>query len=87
MSDEEIIGEILNDTMIRRPANQNTHWYKTDDGQGWTANPELAKDGEVEKRGLHDCSSQNCQTRHGSSAEEYADGKVCSAQTSRKAEA
>jgi len=65
--------------------NQSTHWYRPKGSIGWTANPEYALDGEVEKRGLHDCTVQNCAERHGSSAQEIADARVRSSQVTRKA--
>lgn len=63
---------------------QNTNWYRPKDMQGWTANPKYAKNGEVDRIGLHDCTFFGCKARHSSSAEEYADNKVRASQTSRK---
>lgn len=64
---------------------QNSHWYKTDDRQGWTANPAYASTGEVERRGLHSCTIQGCTSRHSASAEERADDEVRASQIARKA--
>lgn len=47
---------------------QNTHWYRSQFSLGWTANPEHALPGEIERVGFHDCAGQGCQEIHSCSA-------------------
>lgn len=62
--------------------NQNTHWYRADDG-GWTANPLFAKQGEIERVGLHECSIQGCEETHSSSSQEFTAQQVHTAEVAR----
>lgn len=64
--------------------NQNTHWYRANDG-GWTANPLFAKQGEVERVGLHECSIQGCEEAHCGSAQEFTAETVYTAEVARLA--
>ena len=48
---------------------QNTHWYNS--GRGWTADPERALLGEVERVGLHDCITLGCSEEHACSVKWY----------------
>lgn len=50
------------------PKQQNTHWYRSVYSLGWTANPEHALPGEVERVGFHDCAIQGCEEIHSCSA-------------------
>lgn len=66
------------------PSQQNTHWYHSEYSLGWTANPEHALPGEVERVGLHDCAAQNCQESHSCSAEWYFLRQIASEQTASR---
>lgn len=64
---------------------QNSHWYQTDNG-GWTAEPIYAKDGEVERVGLHDCEARGCEETHSGSAQEYYFHLLTAAEFARETE-
>jgi hypothetical protein len=49
---------------------QNTHWYNTGQGRGgWTTNPNLAPQSEVQRVGLHDCNVLGC--KHAGTKADY----------------